>query len=464
MSDAAGKVGARSPHRSGPDPTRLLDLPPLAALLRLALPTTAVMLVATVSNVAHAYFVSRLGAESIAAVSLVFPISLLATTIMAGGIGAGVAAAVARALGAGARSQATAVAEHALGLGLVAGVGFGVVLFFGAAPLFRAMGGSATVVALAVPYAQVLFGGAVIPFAGSMIDSILRGEGEVRVPAAWSTASLLLQLAVTPLFMFGLGFGLIGAPLSMLACQAISLAARARHVLSGRGVLRPGLLPRRLRLEPLRRVLSVGIPASLSTAVNYIGIIVLTGVVARYGDAHLAAYGLAVRMDFILLSIAYGCGAAVLTLVGLASGAGRHELVRAYVGRASAVMVTTLAILGGLLMARPDVWMGLFSDDPAVGEVGSLYFRSVGPTYPLMGLSMVIAFAFQALGRATIPLLVMAVRATTAVVVAIVLAGRGWNEAAVFTTIAATNATAALVLVVLFVRTLSSLRPAPQAG
>src|SRR5256885_12863687 len=83
---------------------------PLGAVVRLAAPTTVVMAVSAVSNVVYTYFVSRLGVEAIGAVSLVFPISLLAITAMAGGIGAGASSAVGRALGARRRGDAAALA------------------------------------------------------------------------------------------------------------------------------------------------------------------------------------------------------------------------------------------------------------------------------------------------------------------------------------------------------------------
>ena len=87
------------------EPDRLLAMPPLAAVLRLAGPTTLVMAVSAVSNILYTHFVSRLGVDAIGAVSLVFPVSLLALTTMAGGIGAGASSAVARALGAGRRDD-----------------------------------------------------------------------------------------------------------------------------------------------------------------------------------------------------------------------------------------------------------------------------------------------------------------------------------------------------------------------
>src|SRR5256886_11479052 len=85
------------------EPDRLLAMTPLAAVLRLAAPTTLVMAISAVSSVVYTYFVSRLGAEAIGAVSLVFPVALLALTAMGGGIGAGASSAIARALGGGRR-------------------------------------------------------------------------------------------------------------------------------------------------------------------------------------------------------------------------------------------------------------------------------------------------------------------------------------------------------------------------
>ena len=92
----------------------LLEENSLRAIARLALPTTAVMFVGATSNVVHTYFVSRLGSEAIAALSLVFPLSLIMMTLMAGGLGPGISSAVARALGADRAGEASAVAEHAL--------------------------------------------------------------------------------------------------------------------------------------------------------------------------------------------------------------------------------------------------------------------------------------------------------------------------------------------------------------
>jgi putative MATE family efflux protein len=437
-----------------PTPEHLLTLDPLRAVARLATPTTLVMLMAAVSNVLYTYYVSRLGPDTIAAVSLVFPIALVAMTAMSGGIGGGAASAIARALGGRHVAAATATAEHALLLAASIGVVFAVLILTIGHTVMGWMGGQGPVLEQATAFARILFGGSIITFVGGMFDSVLRGEGNVRVPAICSSSSLGLQIALTPLFMFTLGLGLEGAALSALVSQFLATIPRAWFVLGGRGMIRPRALPRRIALGPLREILRIGIPASLSTTINYVGIMILTGVVARLGTPDLAAYGLGTRLDFLLLSFAFGAGAAVLTMVGLSVGAGRADRAGLYVRAACLLITGLLAAAGALLWWRPSLWMGIFTHDPGILAVGATYFRVVGPSYPFVGLSMVLAFAFQGLGRATAPLIVMAVRMPAVLALALWCVHAGLGEAAVFATIAAGNVLSSVVMAVLFAREL----------
>jgi hypothetical protein len=222
---------------------------PLRAIAALAAPTTLLMLVAAASNVLATWYVSRLGADAIAAVSLVFPLSLLATTAMAGGIGAGASAAVARALGAGRSAAADVLAGQSLLLSVAAGLAFGACILVGAPTMFRWMGASGEVLDAATLFARVLFGGAAITFAGAMLDSVLRGEGNTRVPAFLTSVSLVLQMATTPLAMFSAGLGLVGAAVAPLACQLVAIIPRARFVFGGASAVRPSIGLSRARAD-----------------------------------------------------------------------------------------------------------------------------------------------------------------------------------------------------------------------
>ena len=422
----------------------LLAMPPLVAIWRLAIPTTIVMALAAASNVASTWFVSRLGTAAIGAISLVFPLSLLVTTVMAGGIGVGASSAVARACGAGRPGEAGAVAAHALALALGSGLGLALAAWGGVETLFRLMGAGGEVREGAVRVALVLLGGSAITFLAGMFDSVLRGEGNVRLPAICSSGSLLGQIVLTPVLMFGCGLGLVGAPLAMLACQLASLLPRAWWVFGGRSAVRPRFV-RSQGWAPLRAILRVGVPAALAASIANLGTMVLTGVLARFGATTLAAYGLALRFDFVLLSFAFGVGAAVLTLVGMAAGARRVDRVRAFVLRGGTVIVALIVVPAIVLVWRPELWLGIFTADPGVHAVGRNYFRVVGPSYPFLGVSMVVAFAFQGLGRASIPTVFLAVRMAGVLATAMVLTGRyGLGTQAVFAAIAAGNVVSAV--------------------
>lgn len=430
-----------------PDPIELLGRHPLRAIVSLATPTTAVMLMAAISNVLHTYFVSRLGDDAIAAVSLVFPIALIMMTVVSGGLGTGVASGIARALGAGRPSDACGVAEHALAITVLLSVAGTAATELGGEALFRGMGGRGLVLEQATQFARVLFGGLLITFAIGTLDSILRGTGNVRIPAMCSTLSLGLQIALTPLFMFTFGLGLIGAPLATLSGQAIGLVPRLAYVFGGRAHFRPRPMPSRLRRAHVLEILRVGVPASLSAGLNYIALVILTGTVARFGNQYLAAYGLGTRLDFVLFSLGFGVAAAGLTLVGLATGAGRHDLVARYVAHSTLVAVAVVAVPAALVTVWPSLWIGLFTSAAGIHAVGGRYFAFVGPSYPFVVASMVVATAFQGLGRATVPLTVMAVRVLLVVTAALALAS---NADTIFAVVAAGNVCGFVALAWLF--------------
>jgi MATE family, multidrug efflux pump len=425
---------------------RLLTLTPLRAIFALAVPTTAVMVLGATSGVVVTYFVARLGADAIAAVSLVFPINLIVITMMGGGVGAGVSAAVAQALGAGRRHDAERVAEHAFALTSVLSAVLTLVIVGGAPILFRWMGGTGAVLDQATLFARVLFSGVFVTFAVSTFDSILRGEGNVQVPSLCATLSLTLQILFVPLFMFPLGLGLAGAAVATIAGQLLGSLPRAYFVFSGKGIVHPRLFPRRLYARPIRDILRIGVPASLATLANYLGLLLLTAIVARYGTHDIAAFGLGTRLDFLILTLAFGVGSAVLTLVGLAAGAGNLARVTELVSRAMALVAAMLSVVSALLIWRPSIWLGLFTHESEILTVGGRYLQILAPSYPFLGMSMACSFTFQGVGRAVFPLVLVAVRTVIVVAAAVVLAALGAPVWSIFLVMATGNVVSSVIL------------------
>src|SRR5689334_12769588 len=211
------------------------DPPIVPALLRLGLPTMLVLLVQAGVGVAETWFVSFLGTSALTAATLVFPAYMLMTMMSNGGIGGGVSSAIARALGAGNRARANALALHAVVVAVVFGGVFTVVLWLGGAALYRAMGADEAAPSAAGTYSNIVFAGSIPIWITALLSSVLRGAGEVRVPAVISLAGTVVLLILSPTLIFGFGpvprLGIAGAGLAIVAyfsLAAIALVVFAR--------------------------------------------------------------------------------------------------------------------------------------------------------------------------------------------------------------------------------------------
>ena len=183
----------------------LLHGPIAATLLRLAWPVLVVLALQTLVGVAETWFVSFLGTAAVAGVTLVFPLFMLMAMMSNGGIGGGVSSAVARAMGAGRTSDARALVLHALVVAVVFGGAFSLAAWLGGRALFGAMGGTGDTLENALVYSNVLFASAIPAWIANLLAAALRGAGNVRVPALVTAAGAFATLALSPLFIFGLG-------------------------------------------------------------------------------------------------------------------------------------------------------------------------------------------------------------------------------------------------------------------
>lgn len=385
---------------------------PLREIVRLSLPTVGVALLQGVAQTAEIAFAGRIGlAESgsgeigtraQAAYALVLPLVLLLQMMSTGAMGGGVASSIARAVGAGRAGEARALAWHAVLIGLGMGVLFtALVVPFGPA-LFRLVGGEGAPVALAQSYAAWVFGAAVLPWLTNTLAAVLRGTGDMATPArilalAWvvnAPLSAALMLGVGP---FG-GFGLRGAGMAYALVFLCASAAMGWAVWRGPLGLSSGGLPA-LDGALFRRILSVGVIASAMALLANVTTLLVTGLVAAHGTAALAAYGIGVRLEFMMVPLAFGIGAALVTLVGRRVGAGAWAAARTTAWRGGLLAGgIALAIGGGCALFAPLV-AATFTGDAAVREAAVLYLRIVGPAFGVFGVGMALYFAAQGAGR-----------------------------------------------------------------
>ena len=401
----------------------LLHAPLLPTLLRLATPNVMGLFATTVVIGYDGYILGSLGADALAGVALVFPLSMLMLQMSNGGMGGAVASSVARALGAGRNDEARRLVPQALLIATVLALLFTALLLGLGRQLFTAMGGSGAALEAALAYSNVLFAGALAIWVPTILSAVVRGTGNMVLPSLLLSGTAIIHLGLCPLLVFGWGplqgLGVAGAAISTLSTSLLSGGVLAVHLLRGKGPLRLRGTAWDLRPDLLRTILRVGVPASISPVLSNGAIAAATALIGSYGTAALAGYGVAARLEYIMVPIAFGFGTALTTLVATNMGAGQRDraLRAAWTGAAMVALIT--GTIGTVAALSPALWMNAFSPDPAVRAFGADYLRIVGPSYGLFGLGLALFFASQGAGRMAWPLAGSMARVA-------VVAGGGW--------------------------------------
>jgi putative MATE family efflux protein len=407
--------------------TALLTAPILATLLKLALPTMTVLVAQTAVNIAEAYYVGFLGTDALAGAALVFPVFMLMTMMSNGGLGSGVASSVARAVGAGRQQDANALLFHAIALAVLVGALFTLAAELAGPLLYRTLGGRGEALDAALQYSDLLFAGAIPVWVVNLQAAALRGAGNVKVPALVTLVGAIVMIPLSPLLIFGfgpiprLGIGGAGVAFGLYYCGAMLFLLR--YMASGRS----GLV---LKLSTLRGslfsdILKVGLPTAFIALLTNLTVILVTGAVGLFGTTALAGYGIASRLDYIMVPLLFGLGTAALTMVGVNIGAGHGARARRIAWISGAMGFLLTGSIGLFVAAFPLLWLHLFSHDADVVAEGLTYLRVVAPAYSALGFGFVVGFAAQGAGR----VLWLAVAISARIFIA---AGGGWIAVSYF--------------------------------
>jgi putative MATE family efflux protein len=401
----------------------LLEGPIVGTLLRLATPNVLVMFVQASVGLIETYFVAKLGTDALAGVALVFPVLMLMQMMSAGAMGGGISSAIARALGAGRRADADALLVHALAIAVGFGLLFMLAVLGGGRWLYSAMGGSGASLTAALTYSTVVFSGAILIWVFNSLANVIRGTGNMAVPAVVTSVGAAALIPLSPCLIFGWGLfprlGVAGGAVAVIAYYGVGSIALVAYLRGGRSVVRLSFADVRFRWPLFRDILRVGAVAALITIQTNLTIAIATGFVGRFGPAAIAGYGTGSRVEYLLVPLVFGLGGPLVAMVGTNIGAGQRDraLRTAWIGAGSAAGLTE--IIGLCAAAVPHAWLSLFDTDPGMLDAGSRYLRAVGPFYGLFGLGMALYFASQGAGRLLWPLLANLTRLAIA-------AGGGW--------------------------------------
>jgi putative MATE family efflux protein len=401
--------------------SELLGAPVVPTLVRLAAPGLVLVAFQSMVSIGDTFFVGLLGTEPLAGLALVFPLVMLLQMTSAGAMGGGVSSAISRALGAGDARRARRLVVHALVIAVAMGAAFTVLILLFGGPVYDLLGGDEETLGYALDYSNVLFAGAVIVWIANTLSSVLRGTGNMLVPAGGLVAAAVLHVPLSASLVLGLGplpqLGIAGAGVAYVVAFSVAAALMAVVVFRKSSALRPHAGDWRLEWPLFREILRVGALSVLSALQTVLTAILLTGYVGRFGAAAIAGYGVGLRLELLQIPLVFAIGQALVVLVGTNIGAGQAARAKriAWVGAGLAAWISLM--IGVAVTFFPLAWMSLFSSDPEVLESGAHYLRTVAPLYPFLAAGIALYFASQGAGSVLWPLLAGTAR------LAIVLAG-----------------------------------------
>lgn len=407
----------------------LSTAPILRAVVHLAVPMAAAMIVGAIYNVINAGFVGSLHDTSLLA-AITFGTPLLGLVMAVGGVfGVGGGALISRLYGAAEHEPAKAdeikrVSSFAFWGAIVTGIVLALIGLFLLQPLVALLGADATTAAATSSYVAVLLAFVPVLAAAGTLEQIVRAQGAARQVMFALIGSAVANVVLDILFILVLHWGVAGAALAMglanvgvIVYFALWLHRHSEHA---------SLSPRWFTLSPtvLKPVFGVGVGELLQASFLVVTSLVLNNLAVAYGASALAAMGVAVRIaqvpEFLVMGITLG----VLPLLAYSFGKGDRARLRS----ALRVSGITVAIVGGglatLALVFREQLFGAFSADHSVLAIGVTVLTAQLVAMIVNGFTGLLTSLFQATGRMTASIVMS--MASGVLFIPIVLVGNLW--------------------------------------
>lgn len=417
-------------------------------------------------GIVDAYFIGQLGSEPLAAISFIFPVSV-ASTSLGVGVMVGINSVVARALGEGDQEKAARRANFGIVFAVLCGAVMGLALWLAIDVIFTAMNAPAHLMPLIRAYMTPYAMGFPLSLTIMGFNGVLRGQGEAKrtstVSIAYAAANWVLNpILITggPDFLGGFeGFGIAGSAYATAIGWAIGVLT-AIMLLRGTSLpLNLGLLRHCSLIDPAKAIIRVGLPAAFSNAINPLGLSILTALVALEGEAAVAGFGAAGRLQSFVIVPLLALSGAIGGIVGQNWGAREYGRAREAALYAAGFCVVWGLIVAIAMMAAGESFARVFTDDPQVIAEFARYLEIAAWGYAGFGLLIVGNGIMNAVDKAGYALGQSVVRVFLVMLPVALVLQPGMGSAAIYTAELAANLFGAVSAVVLMRYVLTRRRP-----
>ena len=368
-------------------------------VLKLGIPTMLSMLVTALYNTASTYYVSYLGTSAVGAMGVVFA---LQTIIQAMGImiGQGCASQTSRLLGAKQYTQANALASSALCLVWGFSIAFALSVFAGLDLLLIWMGATETILPYARAYAEVILIAAPFMASSFTLNNFLRSEGLALVGMVGLGIGGILNILISPIFIFTFDGGIAGAAWATALSQTISFLILLTHYLRGKGSIHLHWSFVSKKSALYLSIFKFGFPSLTRNSLGAIAVSALNLMAGHYGDAGVAAMSVVGRVMMVTNAFLIGLGQGFQPVLGYNWGAKLFSRVKLALDTTICMGIALMAFLATLgYVFAPEV-IGFFEvNDPEVMAIGVLALRLQCAVSLLTPTNVIGNMAFQVIGR-----------------------------------------------------------------
>ena len=376
---------------------KMINEPVSKLIIKLGIPTTISMLVTSVYNMADTFFVGTLGNSASGAVGVVFGLMAI---IQALGFmfGHGAGSIIARRLGARDVESAGKYASVSFFTSIFIGVFVGSMGLIFIDPLMMLFGSTDTILPYARDYGQYILIAAPIMMSSFVLNNILRYEGKAFLAMIGLTIGGLLNIALDPIFIHGLGMGIGGAGLATALSQCVSFSILFSMFWRGKTQSKLSFASFYRNVKDLSLIMQTGFPSLVRQGLNSVSTMVLNHYAGMYGDVAVAAMSIVNRICFFIFAVGLGIGQGFQPVCGFNYGAKRYDRVKKgfwFTWAAGEVLLGMLAI-GGIFLSGNLI--GLFRNDPRVIEVGTLALRFQLVALFVQPITICATMLFQSVG------------------------------------------------------------------
>lgn len=380
-------------------------MPVPKAVAKNAVPAMISMLVVLIYNMADTFFVGRTGdALQVAAVSLTTPVFLL---FMGVGtlFGIGGTSVISRSLGAGKYEHAKKVSSFCFYGAIIAGFVFILVFSTCMPTILKLVGASEGTSNYVSSYLRVVSIGAPFTILSSAFSNIVRSEGKSKEAMVGMMLGTVVNIILDPIMILGLDMGVTGAALATVIGNMCGSMYYIIYFLRKKSMLSISIKDFTVRERVLTSVFAIGLPASLNSILMSLSNILLNNFLASYGDVALAAMGVAMKVNMIVIMLQIGLGQGIQPLVGYNYGAKNYDRFKEIIKFSTLCSIVMGIILTAICWMLSSQIVTAFIQSEEVLSYGISFVRSLMISGPIIGVLFVFTNVIQAMGAGTAALI-----------------------------------------------------------